>query len=383
MTCLFSPLTLRGITLRNRSVVSPMLTYRAEGGHINDWHVMNLGQFAAGGAGLVFMESTKINPHGCSTLKDAGLWSDDFVPNLTRIVDLIHELGAHAGIQLGHSGRKAGMVLPWEGRVPLDLDTIKTPTGEPWQLVGPSAIAHGPAFKVPKELSRGEIQDVIDDWVKATVRAEKAGFDVVEIHAAHGYLAHQFLSPHANKRTDRYGGSLNNRMRFLLELVSAVRSVWPESRPLFVRISAIDGMGWDLADSVALSRELAALGVDVVDCSSGGMAPAGVKEPVTPGYGYQVPYAARIRRDAGIKTMAVGLIVEPRQAEAILQSGDADLVAIGREYLRNPHWTLHAAEAISPRDVGSLTPESYNYWLEKRKQLSLPPFHGTGQLSPS
>lgn len=380
MTCLFSPLALRGITLRNRIVVSPMLTYRAEGGHTNDWHVMNLGQFAAGGAGLVFMESTKIDPRGCSTLKDAGLWSDEFIPAMTRIVDLIHELGAHAGIQLGHSGRKAGMVLPWEGRVPLDLDTVNTPTGEPWELVGPSAIAHGPGFKVPRELSIGDIQEIIETWVKATVRAEKAGFDVVEIHAAHGYLAHQFLSPHANKRTDRYGGSLKNRMRFVLELVSAVRNVWPEDRPLFIRLSAADGMGWELEDSVALSREMGALGVDVVDCSSGGMASGGAKEPLVPGYGYQVPYAARIRRDAGIKTMAVGLIVDPRQAEAILDAGDADLTAIGREFLQNPHWALHAAEVLDARDAGRLTPHSYDYWLEKRKQLALAPFIPVGEV---
>ena len=378
MSALFSPIALRGVTLRNRCVVSPMLTYRAERGHTNDWHLMNLGQFAAGGAGLVMMESTKIEARGCSTLKDAGLWSDEFVPAITRIVDLIHGLGAHAGIQLGHSGRKAGMVLPWEGRVPLDLDTTASPDGLPWDLVGPSAIAHGPGFKVPRALSVSEIAGIIEAWTRAAERAVRSGFDVLEIHAAHGYLGHQFLSPHANQRSDAYGGSRTNRMRFVLELVDSVRSVWPAERPLFVRLSAVDGMGWEIEDSIALCREMAARGVDVVDCSSGGIAAGHVMEPVAPSYGYQVPYAAAIRREAGIKTMAVGLIVDPMQAETILHKGEADIVAIGREFLQNPHWALHAADRLDETHSSELLPDSYGYWLAKRKELGMTPYGTSG-----
>src|SRR5438128_5401656 len=372
MCKLLSPFQLRNLILRNRIVVSPMLTYQADNGRPNDWHIMNLGQFAAGGAGLVFMESTKVDPHGCSTRKDCGIWSDEFVPGLAKIADMIHKQGAHAGLQLGHSGRKAGMVLPWEGRGVLDLDHVPTPSGESWQLVGPSAIAHNSSYKVPKALSLSDIENLIDKWVKATRRAAEAGFDALELHCAHGYLGHQFLSPMANQRTDRYGGSLQNRMRFVVELATTVRAAWPDGQPLFVRISAVDNVGWALDDSVALANELRTAGVDVIDCSSGGMG----GDPMAEGtltYGYQVPYAARIRQEAGIKTMAVGLITNGRQAEAILQNEQADLIAIGREFLSDPHWPLHAAEALGVPTKGML-PDSYDYWLEKRRSLDLPPY---------
>jgi 2,4-dienoyl-CoA reductase-like NADH-dependent reductase (Old Yellow Enzyme family) len=346
-----------------------MLTYRADRGHINDWHVMNLGQFAAGGCGLVMMESTKIEPRGCSTLRDAGIWSDAFIPGLARIVETIHTLGAAAGIQLGHSGRKAGMVLPWEGRVPLDIDKVASPDGQPWDLIGPSPVSHGEGFKAPRALSKGEIADVIAAWTVAAARAARAGFDVVELHGAHGYLVHQFLSPLANQRTDCYGGERKNRMRFALELVEAVRAIWPKDRPFLVRVSAADGVGWELEDSIALSKEMALLGVDVVDCSSGGIATGSVLAQEKPVYGYQVPYAARIRAEASIKTMAVGLIVDPRQAEEILRSGHADLIAIGRELLVNPHWTYHAACVLDDPAAQSLLPDPYGYWLNRRGKL--------------
>jgi 2,4-dienoyl-CoA reductase-like NADH-dependent reductase (Old Yellow Enzyme family) len=373
MTKLLSPFQLRSITLRNRIVVSPMLTYKATGGMSNDWHVMNLGQYAAGGAGLVFMESTKVDPHGCSTQKDCGIWSDIHVPGLKRIADIIHDQGAHAGIQLGHSGRKSGMVLPWEGRGVLDLDVALTPTNERWRLVGPSAIAHSTSYKTPHALSREEIADMIENkWVGAATRAHQAGFDVLELHCAHGYLGHQFLSPKANQRTDEYGGPLENRMRYVIELAQAVRRVWPEEKPLFLRISAVDDAGWTLDDSVVLARELGRVGVDVVDCSAGGMdGDPLVNTPPT--YGYQVPYAARIRRDAGIMTMAVGLITDARHAETVLTAGEADLIAIGREFLSDPHWPLHAAEVLGEETQG-LMPDSYDYWLEKRRKLALKPY---------
>lgn len=374
MSALFSPLELRGLELRNRCVVSPMLTYRAQNGHTNDWHLMNLGQYAAGGAGLVMMESTKVEARGCSTLKDAGLWADEFIPAVTRIVNLIHELGAHAGIQLGHSGRKAGMYLPWEGRGPLDLDEARSPDGQPWDLIGPSPIAHGRGYKAPRELSIKEIAEVIENWTSAARRAEQCGFDVLELHAAHGYLGHQFLSAHANQRSDAYGGTLHNRMRFVLETAEAVRAVWPADRPLFARLSAVDELGWTIEDSIALSRELAIRGVDVIDCSSGGIGGRNLMEPAAPKYGYQVPYAAAIRREAGVKSMAVGLIVAPSHAEAIIRDGEADLVAIGREFLQNPHWALAAADELAPAKSRELTPESYGYWLAKRKEFALPPY---------
>lgn len=372
MSELLSPFRIRNVTFRNRIVVSPMLTYQADRGQTNDWHVMNLGQYAAGGAGLVFMESTKVDPHGCSTRKDCGVWSDEFVPGLARVAEIIHKQGAMAGLQLGHSGRKAGMVLPWEGRVPLDLDCVPTPSGETWQLVGPSAIAHNSKYKVPKELSQDDIKNMIGKWVRAAERAAQAGFDVLELHCAHGYLGHQFLSPVANKRTDEYGGPLHNRIRFVVELAKAVRSVWAESQPLFLRISAVDNAGWTLDDSVALAKELKKVGVDIIDCSAGGMSGDPLAD-TPPTYGYQVPYSARIRREAGIMTMAVGLITDARQAESIVQNGDADLIAIGREFLSDPHWPLHAAEVLGEKTEGMM-PHSYDYWLEKRRGLALPPY---------
>lgn len=374
MSKLFSPIALRGLRLRNRIVVSPMLMYRAEGGHTNDWHVMNLGQFAAAGVGLVMMESTKVDPDGCSTLRDAAIWDDAYVPGLRRIVDHVHSLGTPIGVQLGHSGRKAGMVLPWEGRGVLDLDRTPNPAGAPWQLVGPSAIPHSDACKTPHALSVAEIGGMIDTWVAAARRALAAGFDVIELHLAHGYLGHQFLSPHANRRGDGYGGSLQNRMRFALELAEAVRAVWPADRPLFARLSCVDGMGWTIEDSIALSRELAARGVDIVDCSTGGMAVRG--ENLRPGYGYQTPFAAAIRAQAGAATMAVGMIVDPRQAEAIIATGKADLVALGRELLHNPHWAYHAAQQLGVAEPESLLPPSYAYWLDKRGRQGLGDYPG-------
>ncbi len=372
MSKLFSPLELRGLTLRNRIVVSPMLMYRATGGHVGDWHLTNLGQFAVSGAGLVMMESTKVDPDGCSTARDAAIWDDAYVPGLRRIVDHIHALDTPIGLQLGHSGRKAGMVLPWEGRGVLDLDVTPNPAGGPWRLVGPSAIPHSAAYKTPHALDRDGIARAIDAWVAAARRALAAGFDLIELHFAHGYLGHQFLSPHANRREDGYGGSLGNRMRFVLELTEAVRAVWPADRPLFARLSCVDGLGWTLEDSIALSRALAARGVDVVDCSSGGMATG--RENLQVGYGYQTPFAAAIRAEAGVATMAVGMIVDPAQADSIIASGRADLVALGREMLHNPRWPYHAARALGLDAPEDLLPAAYGYWLEKRAGLKLPEY---------
>ena len=345
-----------------------MLTYSARHGYANDWHLNHLGKFAVGGVGLVFVESTKVDARGCTTPNDLGLWKDEFIPALKRITELIHSCGAAAGLQLGHSGRKARNSLPWEGRMPL-AKWSGVDHGEAWEIIGPSAIAHSPRAATPRAMSKADIQALIEAWGLATQRAIKAGFDVVEIHGAHGYLLHQFLSSKANQRDDEYGGSLTNRMRFALEVTEEVRRYWPHDKPLFFRISAVDEDSWTLDDSVVLAKELRQRGVDVVDCSSGGMTPDSVVAHTTPqSYGYQVPYADRIRRDAKVMTMAVGLIIHADQAESVLVEGKADLVAIGRELLYNPHWVLDAAVKLGVADAYSVVPPNYGYWLEKRAQ---------------
>jgi 2,4-dienoyl-CoA reductase-like NADH-dependent reductase (Old Yellow Enzyme family) len=364
---LFSPLHIRDITLRNRIVVSPMLTYSAERGHVNDWHLAHLAQFAAGGAGLVFMESTKVDPAGCSTPRDTGLWKDDFIVPLKRITELIKRNGAVAGIQLGHSGRKARRSVPWEGRVPM-AHCPGVDRGEEWELVGPSAIPHDPKYAVPREMTRDDIREVAEAWGEAARRANEAGFDVVEIHGAHGYLIHQFLSAASNQRTDEYGGSLENRMRLAVEVARHVRKYWPEGKPLFFRVSAVDETGWTIEDSIALAKVLRANGVDVIDCSSGGMSDGAVASECAPAYGYQVPYARQIRAGADIMTMAVGMIVHSDHADDIVNTGSADLVALGRELLHNPHWPIDAAQKLGVESPFSGIPRAYAYFLEKRSK---------------
>jgi 2,4-dienoyl-CoA reductase-like NADH-dependent reductase (Old Yellow Enzyme family) len=366
---LFSPLKIRGVTLRNRIVVSPMLTYSAEGGHVNDFHVAHLAQFAAGGAGLVFMESTKVDPAGCSTPRDTGLWKDDFVEPLKRITALIKRNGAVSGIQLGHSGRKARRSVPWEGRVPM-AQCPGVDHGEEWELVGPSAVAHDKKYAVPREMTRDDIREVARAWGAAARRANEAGFDVVEIHGAHGYLIHQFLSADANRRHDEYGGSPENRMRLAVEVAREVRKHWPETKPLFFRVSAVDETGWTIEDSITLAKVLKANGVDVFDCSAGGMSDSAPASEVAPRYGYQVPYARHIRAGSGIMTMAVGMIVHSDHADEIVNSGSADLVAIGREMLHNPHWPIDAAQKLGVESPFSGIPPAYAYFLEKRSKTS-------------
>jgi 2,4-dienoyl-CoA reductase-like NADH-dependent reductase (Old Yellow Enzyme family) len=362
---LFSPLDLRGVRLKNRIVLAPMLTYSARHGHVSDWHLAHLGKFATGGVGLVFMESTKIDPRGCTTTRDTGLWKDEFIEPLRRITDFIKAQGSVPGVQLSHSGRKARHSVPWEGRAPL-TDAVNVETGGDWDLIGPSAIPHAAGYPAPREMTPGDIQDLIAAWGRAAGRARQAGFEVVELHAAHGYLIHEFLSPEANRRTDAYGGSRENRMRFAIEVVDEVRRFWPDDRPLFVRISAVDDMGWTIEDSVALAHVLKAHGVDVIDCSSGGIAGHTLDAAQPPGYGYQVPYAERIRAETAIMTMAVGLIIHADQAESILANGSADLVALGRELLHNPNWPIDAAQKLGQSPSTSGIPDPYGYWLDKR-----------------
>jgi 2,4-dienoyl-CoA reductase-like NADH-dependent reductase (Old Yellow Enzyme family) len=337
---LFDPLPLRTLTLRNRIVVSPMCQYSSTDGHATDWHLVHLGAFAVGGAALVLTEAAAVAPEGRISPHDLGIWDDAHVPMLRRITDFIHAQGSHAGIQLAHAGRKASTRRPWEGSGRV------APDEGGWDDVqAPSAIPFAPNYPQPHALTRDGIERVVRDFHDGAARARDAGFRVVELHAAHGYLLHEFLSPLANQRTDDYGGSFENRIRLVLEVVQAVRTAWPESLPLFVRVSATDWVegGWSADETVQLAARLAGHGVDLVDCSSGGLA-AGAKIPIAPGY--QVPFARRVRHEARIATGAVGLITTPAQAEQVIAEGDADVVLLARELLRNPRWPLEAARAL-------------------------------------
>lgn len=370
---LMQPLAIGGITLRNRVVISPMCMYAAQDGIANDFHLVQLGRFATGGAGLVFVEATAVQPEGRVSHGDLGLWNDSQIAPLARIAGFVREQGAAPGIQLGHAGRRGSGQRPFHGGGPIgDADLER---GErPWQTVAPSALP-GPGWVVPREMTLADIAKLRRDFTSAAQRASRAGFQALELHAAHGYLLHCFLSPHANKRSDAYGGSLENRMRLLLEVVDAVRQQWPTGLPLSVRISAVDDMedGWSIEDSVTLARQLKARGVDLVDCSSGGIAGSPTASTVPRAYGFQLPYAERVRRDAGIATIAVGLIVDAWQAERALQAGQADLIAIARQALQDPNWTLNASVALAneapPDERFARWPDRFAWWLSRRAKV--------------
>ncbi len=336
---LFSPLTLRGLTLPNRVAVSPMCQYSATDGFANDWHLVNAGSRAVGGAGLFMVEATGVEARGRISPGDLGIWSDEHIAPLRRIVDFLHTQGTAAGIQLAHAGRKASCNLPWLGGKQLSLDNGG------WQTVAPSAIAFADGERPPAELTKAELAELVSKFTDATRRALQAGFDVVEIHGAHGYLLSEFLSPLANHRTDEYGGSFENRTRFPLEVTDAVRAAWPADKPLFYRITSSDWAegGWTADDTVRFAAILKQHGVDLLDCSSGGTV-AHAKIPVAPGY--QVQFADRVRNEAGLATGAVGFITEAAQAEAILAEGKADLVLLAREMLREPYWAILAAKQL-------------------------------------
>ncbi|GAA0709026.1 NADPH dehydrogenase NamA [Dokdonella soli] len=336
---LFEPLTIGDVTLRNRIVVSPMCEYSAVDGIPDDWHLVHLGSRAVGGTGLVFTEATAVSPEGRISPTDTGIWNNRQRDAWARIAAFITSQGALPGIQLAHAGRKASTAEPWRGGKPL-------PSRQgAWTPLAPSAIPFDEGYPVPVALDADGITKVIADFRDAALRAREAGFRVIEIHAAHGYLLHEFLSPLCNQRADDHGGSLENRARLLRETVAAVREAWPAPRPLFVRVSATDWMpgGWDIDECVELARWLKRDGVDLIDCSSGGAVPH-AHVPVAPGY--QVPFAARIRREAGIATGAVGLITDAKQAEAIIDRGDADLVVMARELLRDPYFPRRAAAEL-------------------------------------
>ncbi|WP_375457724.1 NADH:flavin oxidoreductase/NADH oxidase [uncultured Enterovirga sp.] len=381
---LFSPYRLREVTFPNRIVIAPMQMYKAApDGKATDWHFQHLAKYAIGGAGTVMTEALIVDPIGRNTYGDLGIWSDEHVPPLARIADFLHGQGAVAAAQLHHAGPKSSRQRPWEGLGP--LGEAEAAKGEPpWQPVSSTGDSSVAGWHTPRSMSEGEIQALLVAYREGARRADEAGFDVLDIHAAHGYLIHAFLSPVANRRDDAYGGDLAGRMRLALEIAEHVRESWPEEKPLFFRLSCVDWRpdldsrtdGWRIEDSCVLARELAARGVDLIDCSSGGIR----AENSMMDYkkmrrklkrGHQVPYAETIRRETGIPTMAVGVILDGPQAEAILQAGQADLIAIGREALTDPHWGLHAAQALGIDPDWEKWPPSYGWWLQLRDAIGV------------
>jgi 2,4-dienoyl-CoA reductase-like NADH-dependent reductase (Old Yellow Enzyme family) len=363
---LFTPMNLRSVTVRNRIVASPMCQYRSEDGSPNDWQLAHLGRLAIGGCGIVFGEETGVEARGRKTYTCAGIYKDGHIAEYRRLTDFLKANGAVPAIQLGHAGRKASChdaIKDWAPLQPEDA----ADGFEPWVALGPSALPQTPAHPVPKAMDETDIADVIQAFVDATRRSLEAGYDILEIHGAHGYLIHQFLSPLTNKRNDGYGGSLENRMRFPLEITRAVRAAWPDDKPLFYRLSAIDGPGgmWGIEDSIALSIALKDCGVDIVDCSAGGIIGSASKAALPRLPGFNVPFAERIKKEAGVATMAVGLITEGRQAERILQNGQADLVALARELMWYADWPAHAARELGIDDHRFM-PEGYAHRLQLR-----------------
>ncbi|TCJ13368.1 NADH:flavin oxidoreductase/NADH oxidase [Flaviaesturariibacter flavus] len=348
MALLFAPLTLRGLTLKNRIAVSPMCQYSSSEGFVNDWHLVHLGSRAVGGAALVITEATAVSPEGRISPQDLGIWSDEHISGLRRVTDFIKSQGAIAGIQLAHAGRKASTLRPWEGSGAVAENG--------WTPVAPTAQPFAPNYPQPQQLDAAGIEKVKADFRAAAERALKAGFEVAEIHAAHGYLLHQFLSPLSNNRDDAYGGSFENRIRLVMEVTTDLRALWPAQLPLLVRVSATDWTegGWTAEDSVALAARLRAAGVDLIDCSTGGNVP---RAPIPVGPLYQVPFAARIRKEAGIATGAVGMIRTAQEAEQVLQEGSADIVLLARELLRDPYFPMHAATELG---VDLPWPEQYD-----------------------
>ncbi|WP_192564448.1 NADH:flavin oxidoreductase/NADH oxidase [Pseudomonas gozinkensis] len=365
---LFSPFQQRSITLPNRIVMSPMAQYMAKDGVANDWHYVHYGKIAQGGVGTVMIESTATSFQGMGTYGDLGIWNDEQTQALARIAESIEGFGVVPAIQLGHAGRKGALQRAFDGYGFLsDADASR---GEvPWEIVGPSAIPFADGALVPSELSEPQLSSLIEEWVDAARRAHRAGFKILEVHTAHGYLLNQFLSPIANKREDRWGGDAERRMAFPLEVIRRVREVWPEELPLWVRVSVIDDAdgGRTLEDTVVFSRKLKAIGVDLVDCSSGGWRESHAKSRLVPSLGFQVPFAEAVKVTADIPTMAVGLITDGRYADEILRAGMADLVAIGRELLVDPNWALNARKTVEASGF-EYWPPQYGWWLTRRQK---------------
>jgi 2,4-dienoyl-CoA reductase-like NADH-dependent reductase (Old Yellow Enzyme family) len=368
---LFTPITIRDVTLKNRVVIAPMATYSAVDGIAQDFHFAHWGRLVLGGASCVFVEATAVTDQGRITNGDMGLWSAAHMPPLARIAAFMKDQGVVPGIQLAHAGRKGSMQRPWYGNGPLNAEDLAR--GEKkWDIVAPTSEPMAEGHIVPRQLSVSDLAALKGHWVDAAKRALDCGFDILEIHNAHGYLMHQFLSPLSNKRNDAYGGDFKGRTRFPLEVAEALRAVWPQDKPVFLRVSAVDGLdgGWTMDDTVAYAKELKARGIDVIDCSSGGLYGSATAARVKRSWGFQVPYAERVRREAGIMSMAVGLIVDPFFAEEILQKGRADLIAIAREALVNPCWPQMAEIALGRKAADAMSdwPVQYGWWLKHRER---------------
>lgn len=371
---LFTPIDLRGLRARNRVVIPPMCQYSAQDGFPTDWHRTHLSRLAAGGPGIVFVEATAIEPRGRITHGDLGIWSDDRAASLAVLAQGIRAQGAMPALQIGHAGRKASTQRPWQGNGPVGGPDDQARGEAPWEIIGPTEAPADAGWNKPRALLLAEIPDIVDAFAQAARRAQAASFDVLEIHGAHGYLIHSFLSPLSNKRSDGYGGELKGRMRLALEVAEAVRAVWPAGKPLFFRVSSVDQIdgGWSIEDSVELARALRARGVDVVDCSSGGIHGAVTASAVPRTPGFQVPFARRIREGAGVMTEAVGLILDGLQAEAILREGSADLIGVAREALYDPFWSLHAARDLGCDPDFDHWPRQYGWWLTRRARGMAP-----------
>ncbi|MEM8793029.1 MAG: NADH:flavin oxidoreductase/NADH oxidase [Pseudomonadota bacterium] len=374
MSALFSPFALRGVTFKNRVAVSPMSQYRAKGGYANDWHLVHLGRFALGGAGLVYAEATAVEDRGRRTHGDLGIWEDGQIEPLARVTRFIAAEGAVPGIQLGHAGRKASERRPWHGESPVNEEDTKLRDEPPWETIGPSALPFAEPWPLPAEMSEDDIQGVIDAFGQAARRSKDAGFRIIEVYAAHGFLLHQFYSPIANQRTDRWGGSLENRCRLSIEVARAIRAHWPEDLPLAFRLSATDWMegGWTPEETVELARWLNEAGVDMIDCSTGGIGGMGGRErpslmPLSENF--QVPFAAQVRNQTGVPSMAVGLIWDAEAAERIIANGDADMVALARELLDHPNWPLQAMATLGADERFNAWPPEFGWWLDKRERV--------------
>jgi len=364
---LFSSFKIKSKSFRNRIVLSPMCQYKAKDGVISDWHFQHYSRFAFSGLGAAFVEATGVSPegrigHGCT-----GIWSDSHVEGLSKIAKIFNEYNCLSGIQLAHAGRKASYLRPWDGASPITENDKVEPA---WQTIGPSAIPINNSSPVPKEMTVEDINKVREDFKKAAQRADKAGFDIIEIHGAHGYLLHSFFSPLSNQRNDQYGGSFENRIRFALEIIADIKSFWPDNKPLFYRLSSIDapGQGANLEDNIRLAKSLKSVGVDVIDCSSGGItgSPVLTKSKIIPGF--QVPYSEKIKKDAEISSMAVGAIISADQANEIISNKRADLVAIGRELLADTQWVYKAATYFNLENAKDYLPDSYSFYLSRRDE---------------
>lgn len=368
---LFTPTQIRGVALKNRVMISPMANYSAVDGVVTDWHLAHLGRFAIGGAGVVIAEATAVTRQGRITNGCAGLYDDKHIAPWARCVDFIKSQGAIPGIQLGHGGRKSSAQRAWEGNGPLTPENIAN-GDERWDVVSSTTDPVEDGWEVPQALSIDKLKTMTDNWVAAAERALKAGFDWLEIHNAHGYLVHQFLSPLVNTRNDAYGGDFEGRVKWPLELAAALRDTWPADKPVSLRISAVDGdaLGWQMEDSVEYARRLKDIGIDLICTSSGGLKGSATNARVKRTYGYQVPYAAQIRRETGIMSIAVGLILDPHHAEEVLQNGDADIIAIGREALVNPCWPQMAEVALGRDQIDAYQdwPQQYGWWMKFRER---------------